>query len=557
MVVATFAGTLCQIGQSWVLGQLTTHAVAQDAHLVVASLWALAILWVAGPLFSFLQTTARLYSSQNIRIAVTDQLTSRLMYGSPVDIARESIGNVVERVEAAAAAATSVTDTVGETVVKLLSVAVLIGIVLTGVSAPLAAAAVAWMVSAVALSSYLAYTGMKIVEDAADAHATVMSRLVEIVANVAVIRSFLAQKPERARFGGDLAVDLVACRRVRSYWLFVLLFESAYKWAFGAMVIAYAAASYLGGTMTLAQLVTVCSLIISLSWHFESVAFHFVDLFDAAGTLRSSLDELKKIDVNIDGERPPVAALPEPGRLRLKYVCVVYDGVTVLDEVSLDIAPGTKVAIVGLSGAGKSTLIGLLRGDVVPSSGSVELHGLGASAMSARDKAAHASESLREAPVFARTIEENLLMGASNIEAATVWQALDAVQLSPLISSLPQGLQTRLSEGGQPLSTGERQRLSIARALLKPAPLLLLDEASSSVDVVAERAIVECLTANVSSTVVFVTHRAATVSYFDMVVLLSEGRVADMGSPTTLLQRSALFRRLCEEPEGDRCDLAA
>lgn len=461
MVMATLLGTACNVGQSLVLGQVAEQALGGQRELVTYLLLTLMALWLAGPLLQVLHSLARLYASQNLRIVVTDHLAVRLMHARPRQVADNAVGNLVERIELTSANLPSVVCTATDTLVKLLSVAVLASLVLAGVSPQMALLAGAWMLTALLLSSYLAYTGMNIVEDASDAHAKVIADLAEIITNVPLIRSFTAQAMERHRFGTALRADLYACRRVRSYWIFVLLIEAACKWLFGLAVTVYTVQQYGAGILPLPQLITICSLIIALSWHFESVAFHFVDLFDALGVLRSGLRELSAIEVDLGHDSQP---LPKPGRVVLENVKASYNHVEVLRDVSLQIEPGSKIGVIGPSGSGKSTLLAVLRGDLVPDCGRVELHGVPLADCSAGQLARSSSEAVQNALMFNRSVRENVAYGAPEQATKMVEYALSAAQAWQLVQGLPRGIETEVGERGALLSTGERQRLSIARA---------------------------------------------------------------------------------------------
>jgi ATP-binding cassette subfamily B protein len=493
MVVATLVGTICNIGQSFLLGRITDSALMGQRGQVSWLLIGLMMLWLAAPLTQALHSLARLYANQNLRIAVTDHLVARLMYARLQPLASNAVGNLVDRVEVTSTSLPAVVCIISDTIVKLLSVAILASMVLGEVSTPIALAAGAWMLTALLLSSYLAFTGMNIVEDASDAHAKVIADLAEIVSNVPLIQSFTAQAVERQRFGAVLQADLYACRRVRSYWVFVLLIEATYKWFFGLAITMFAVQNYASGAITLPQLITMCSLVIALSWHFESVAFHFVELFEALGTVRAGLRELSAIDVDLSKGSQP---LPQPGSVKLKSVTASYGCDEVLRDVSLHITPGSKIGIVGPSGCGKSTLLAVLRGDLIPDGGHVELHGLPSSELSSEMRARTSSEAVQSALMFNRSVGENVAYGSITPTPQSIALALAAAQAGQLVDCLPQQLGTLVGERGASLSTGERQRLSIARALLKQAPLLVFDEATSSVDTISEALIMDHLVRN-------------------------------------------------------------
>lgn len=545
MVIATFLGTFCNVSLSYAIGRLAEDVYIDQRSSVVSMVMLLLGLWLSAPLLQLLHSVARLFSSQNLRIAVTDHLTARVMYAHPQALAQNSVGNLVERVELASISVSGVVCGASDTVVKLISVALLSSLLLVDISTHLAVLTAIWMFSAVLLSGYLARSGMSIVEDASDAHSRVIAELTEVVSNVPLIRSFLAYKAERVRFGESLASDLYACRKARSYWLFVLMVETVYKWVFGVSIFVYSVVLYNRGILHLPQLITVCSLVISLSWHFESVAFNFVELFDSLGILRASLRELGNIPVDIPHPPRMEVTLPEPGRVQLKSVTAGYGGVPILKDVNLVIEPGQKVGIVGRSGSGKSTLLALLRGEIYPETGSLEIHGVPLHKLSGEVLTREFSEASQSAQVFNRSIEENICYGIARANVASIEVNLEAAQAKTLVDSLPQGLKTRIGERGASLSTGERQRIAIARALMKHAPLLILDEATSSVDAISEAQILEHVLVRLQGvTVIVVSHRISTLSKFNSIVVMDKGRIVDVDTHDALLARSSHYRNL-------------
>ncbi|XBS71530.1 ATP-binding cassette domain-containing protein [Acerihabitans sp. KWT182] len=303
--------------------------------------------------------------------------------------------------------------------------------------------------------------------------------------------------------------------------------------------------------MAIPQLVTIGSLIIILSWHFESVAFHFVNLFDSLGILRAGMRELSSIPADLPcGNTPP--ALPEPGRVMLRDVSVSYNGTAILKEISLGIAPGDRVGIVGPSGAGKSTLLAVLRGDVPLDGGKVELHGLPLSPCQAAVFAISSSEALQNALMFNRSVAENISYGREPCHRESIMQAASIAQVAGLIDNLPNGLDTIIGERGSILSTGERQRINIARALLKSGPLLIFDEATSSVDTRSEAKIFDYLVHHrPDSTLLVVSHRLASLRHFDQIVVMDQGRIVDIGRYEELSARCGLFHALMQEEESN------
>jgi ATP-binding cassette subfamily C protein CydCD len=219
---------------------------------------------------------------------------------------------------------------------------------------------------------------------------------------------------------------------------------------------------------------------------------------------------------------------------RLVGAGVRYPGATraALSGVDLQLRPGRSLAVVGGSGAGKSTLLALLSGQLSPSEGSATIGGQVAAAVPEDLRAARVVLAEQDAHLFEASVLDNLRVARPDATQEQVRSALETAGLADWVASLPQGLQTPVGERGSRISGGERRRLSVARALLSPAPVLLLDEPTEGLDPAAADALVRRLVAGARGrTVVLVTHRTAALDCVDDVLVLEAGRVAaDQGS---------------------------
>ncbi|GAA1839338.1 hypothetical protein GCM10009687_00050 [Asanoa iriomotensis] len=257
----------------------------------------------------------------------------------------------------------------------------------------------------------------------------------------------------------------------------------------------------------------------------------------AAGTkFHASLEGLTALDEALSALPDTAAAaggtaVPRPGPIVLSGVTVAYDRTTALRDVSLTIQPGERVAIVGPSGAGKSTLLALLLGFVAPTAGQVRVSGVD---LATADLAAWRREVAwvpQRAHLFAGTVADNVRLGApadTDLDKAASAAALDEV-----IEALPEGWETMLGERGYGLSSGQRQRIALARAFLREhATLVLLDEPTARLDAASEGAVVEAtLRLLAGRTGVFVAHRPALLAVADRVLRVDDGVVTELARP--------------------------
>jgi ABC-type multidrug transport system fused ATPase/permease subunit len=293
------------------------------------------------------------------------------------------------------------------------------------------------------------------------------------------------------------------------------------------VVLAYIAAVY-------KPLETISSTMGSLQQQLVMVQGAFM-LLDTEPEIRDAADAIEAGDVRGD---------------------VVFDGVSftyaardhTLEDISFGVRPGQCIALVGPTGAGKTTLISLLMRFYDPTAGRVLLDGIDVRRFSVSSLRDRISLVLQVPELFSGTIADNIRYGRLDATPDEIVAAARAANADDFVAALPDGYDTKLGEGGAQLSVGERQRICVARAFLKDAPILVLDEPTSAIDSRTEGLILDALDElMVGRTTFVIAHRLSTIALADEIAVLDHGRVVAYGNHQELLDASELYREIVEK----------
>ena len=307
-------------------------------------------------------------------------------------------------------------------------------------------------------------------------------------------------------------------------------------------------------TFVLATLLTVLIFLPALQQVGGSVMLRFArDAEKALSAFLSAPDlaggEAGKIPKNkFPKNKAPKNKAPKNNAIRFENVSFAYPSErsrTVLHNVSFDLPPGGVTAIVGPSGAGKSTLLNLLARFYDPCAGAVKLGGIDLRAMRPHDLLANMAIVLQDEHIFNDTIVENIRVGRPDASDAAVMAAAKVARCHDFIARFPQGYATRAGSEGQALSGGERQRIAIARAILKNAPIVVLDEASAAIDPINAAAIQAAIGAlSRGRTLIVIAHHLSAIAQAQRIIVLNKGSVEAVGRHARLLQQSPTYRSL-------------
>jgi ATP-binding cassette, subfamily B, bacterial len=317
------------------------------------------------------------------------------------------------------------------------------------------------------------------------------------------------------------------------------------------MVFGTAAMYYVGtlhvlaGTLTLGTLLVFSAYLLMLYQPLESITYTAWAMEGATAGAKRCFEVLDREDDVVDSPNAIDIATAK-GAIGFQTVAFGYtQDRPVLHNVDLRIEPNQMIAIVGGTGAGKSTLLSLVPRFYDPTSGSVTLDGRDVREIKKKSLRAQIGIVLQDTLLFSTTVRENIAYGRSDATDDEIVDAAKRAQADEFIQQLPNGYSSTVGERGGQLSVGQRQRIGIARAFLKNAPVLLLDEPTSALDPTTEAAIMETIKDLMRGrTTLIATHRLATIHDVDHIVVLEGGRIVEQGRGTELLARGGVYAKL-------------
>jgi ATP-binding cassette subfamily B protein len=378
-----------------------------------------------------------------------------------------------------------------------------------------------------------------------DAASDLNALLHDNIAGIRQIKAYAAEKEEHGNFNRLSDRMRRATLRVMKWWAFYSPGMSFLNMIGYVLVLGFGGWAVMQGDMDNKDLI---AFFLFLSLFYEPVS-KLHQLNQMALSSRAAADRVFEI---LDSEEEPDAVtgdpLPRPvkGAVVFDKVSFAYDpDQPTLDQVSLNARPGQTIALAGSTGAGKSTIVNLLCRFYEYNSGSISIDGKELNTLSKNSLRDAIGYVTQEAFLFNGTVRENLALARRDATDEEVWKALEAARAADFVRALPEQLETNVGERGVKLSGGEKQRLSIARALLKDPPILLLDEATASVDNQTELLIQQALDELMKNrTSIVIAHRLSTIQSADRIYVLENGSVIEEGSYDDLLAKNGKFAEL-------------
>jgi subfamily B ATP-binding cassette protein MsbA len=380
-----------------------------------------------------------------------------------------------------------------------------------------------------------------------DRLAGAVSRAEQVFTQIRTVQSFTREAYEADRFSGevdatrDAGLDRAVARAA--------LTGAVTFAAFGAIVVVLweGGRLVLEGSLTPGTLVAFLLYAVTIAGAVTSLAGFWSNLQEAAGAAQRIFELLDTPSEIQDPPVPMAMAQPVQGRVRYEGVAFRYrpELPRVLEGVILELAPGETVALVGSSGAGKSTLAALLPRFYDVEEGRVTVDGVDVREVLLADLRSTIGLVPQEPMLFAGTVRENLLYGNPDATPGELEDAARDAHALEFIREFPDGFDQEIGERGVTLSAGQRQRMAIARVMLERPRILILDEASASLDAESEQLVQDALERLMRGrTTLVIAHRLSTVIRADRILVLDEGRIQDQGTHAELLGRSPVYERL-------------
>ena len=455
---------------------------------------------------------------------------------------RRSAGDLMMRVGSNATIRELITSQSLAAVIDGLFVAVY-AIVILAVSAQLGA--LAFGLGAIEIATWLAVRpkNRRYLSQDIERQAKAQGYLVQLLAGVETLKCAGAEATAVERYANLYADCLEMSVKRGRLGAALEAFHSSLSTLAPMVLLAFGAHAVIAGDLSLGTMLAMSSLAHSLFGPLTSLVYSLMQL-QIVRTYTERIDDVRRTMP----EQDPDVVLDAPvlaGGVSLRY----GDGPFVVNDVTLDVAPGTSVALVGASGSGKTSLLNLLAGIVTPTKGTVRFDGRSLAELDLRAVRRQIGIVPQHPYIFGATIRENIALTAPHASVERIQHAAAVAALDGDIAQLPMGLDTPVSDGGASLSGGQRQRIALARAVLREPSVLLLDEATSALDTATEARVTASLS-RLRVTRVIIAHRLSTVANADRIVVMDKGRIVEIGTHASLLAKGGTYFHLVAAAGG-------
>ncbi|MDG9927277.1 MULTISPECIES: ABC transporter ATP-binding protein [unclassified Pseudomonas] len=544
------AAVVCTILVPWGLGQITrlvSEGLSAERALVVLQ-WpvlAFAALVLLEVLFTRGATGVHIRVLPQQRRTVTHAVYAYLQQHSHRFVSSEFAGALAHRVAEVALGVNQTLSILLFDLIPLIVTLTLATALLWTASGLLAAFMFGWSVLFIVVCYHLAKRSHPLAQHYSAARSTSTGKVVDAVSNLTNIRLFARHSYEHGYLGDYLEREVGAAYRSFGYMEKIRWFQSVSGMLLKVGVLLLSLYLWRSGQISIATFVMSTSLSLLIINDVASLSRRFLEFFEATGNIANGVRTLIRPHEVVD--RPDARRLEvSRGEVEFRDVAFGYSpDRPIFQNLNLRIPAGQRVGLVGSSGSGKSTLLNLLLRLYDVNAGQVLIDGVDVREVTQHSLHQQIGLIPQEPGLFHRSIRENIHYGRLDASPEEVAAAIHRAGASAFIESMDKGYDSLVGERGVKLSGGQRQRIAIARVLLKNAPILVMDEATSSLDSITERFIQDKLDEIMDGkTVIVVAHRLSTVAHLDRILVFDKGRVVEDGSHQELLKKRGYYFRL-------------
>ncbi len=549
-VILGSVGGFLVIAQAWLLAQVVNAVIFQDAQLaqVIPWLWAMLGIIVLRALVVYASEQVAFNATTRIKHNLRQQLYHKIQRLGPLYLSDERSGEI----------ATTLTDGVEALenyyarYLPAMSLAAWIPLSILAFVLPIDwKSALVFVVTAPLIPLFMVFIGRgaeKLNQQQWRKLTRLGGHFLDVIQGLSTLRLFNASRREAKvieRVSEDYRQSTMKVLRLAFLSSLALEFLATVSIALVAVTVGF---RLLYGEMDFLYGFFVLLLAPEFYLPLRSLGTHYHARMEAIGASEKIVQILNQPNpIWKQGQRQ---LEDELFSIELKGVHVDYASRKALQGLDLIIQPGERLALVGPSGAGKTTLVNLLLGFVQPSTGQLLINGMDLSQYDVESWRRQIAWVPQKPRLFHGSVAHNLMLGLDDVETTQIWQALEMAQADQFVLQLPQGLDTLVGEGGQGISGGQLQRLALARALLRNAKILILDEPTAHLDQDNEKLIRQAMQSLPRDmTVISIAHRLNTIQDSDRIAVLNEGKVVQLGNHESLMGQTGLYRQLVTAQE--------